>query len=643
VIVAALMLPGAVTARAQETTPPATAVAADAPDPTLPGVVEAFFDGAVLPLMVNNNSPSGVVVLARGGEVIFAKGYGFQDVERRIPVAPDLTLFRPGSVSKLFTWVAVMQLVEKGELDLDTDVNTYLENVTIRDAFEQPVTLRHILTHTPGFEDGALGYLIIEDPAKAVSLAEAMERYQPERVNPPGAHTAYSNYGAALAGLIVQTVSGVPFNEYVRENIFMPLGMESASFEEPLPEPLAGRMASSYAIESGAYVAKPFEIISSFGPAGGLSATGTDMLRFANAIRNGGELDGQRILRPETVETMLTQSFSHDDRMMGMALGFYAEDYEGARVVGHGGDTQWFHSLLGIDQTHDLTFFVSFGGAGGSTVRSSLMHAFYRAFYPRAEAPPVPPQDFAERGVRYAGSYGFWRANFSTIEKAMGLGGAPTVASTDDNTLVVSFGGKSKQYVEVDHNLFREMDPGVSMGAGISPRLIAFQEDDAGNVTGFVMDGLPFMSLRKLPTWATPNFNFTLLGLSFVVFLWVLLRRFFQRTAIRVLPDRERAAIRAAVLVAAANWMVLIVGAVVISAVQDQLILGVPLPWKLWLVLPILAVVAGLFLLYRTFGVWSHGLFNGRWARTRYTVVAVCGLALCWFYWYWNILGFQYM
>ena len=192
-----------------------------------PAVVEAFVDGLVKPLMKNNNSPSGTVAIARNGELIFAKGYGFQDVEQQIPVVADRTLFRPGSTSKLFTWVGVMQLVEQGKLDLDADVNEYLKTFKIKDTFERPVTLRDIMTHTPGFEDGGLGYLIIEDPDKAIPLRDAMERYQPARVNPPGAHSAYSNYGTALAGLIIANISGMEFAEYIQQNIFNPLGMNN--------------------------------------------------------------------------------------------------------------------------------------------------------------------------------------------------------------------------------------------------------------------------------------------------------------------------------------------------------------------------------------------------------------------------------
>ena len=171
----------------------------------------------------------------------------FEDVENLVPVDPAETLFRPGSISKLFTWVAVMQLVEQGKLDLDTDVNTYLETFQIKDTFEEPITLRHIMTHTPGFEDGGIGYLIISDADRVLPLAESMKRYQPERVNPPGAQTAYSNYATAIAGLIVANASGLSFNNYIQKYIFDPLAMNNSTFEEPLPTVLISSAGASEA------------------------------------------------------------------------------------------------------------------------------------------------------------------------------------------------------------------------------------------------------------------------------------------------------------------------------------------------------------------------------------------------------------
>jgi len=608
-----------------------------------PVALEAFIDGLVQPMMQSQNSPSGTVAIAKDGQLVFAKGYGYQDIEAGIPVDPAKTLFRPGSVSKLFTWVSVMQLVEQGRLDLDADVNTYLDGFRIRDTFDEPVTLRHILTHTAGFEDGALGYLIIDDPAKAVPLREAMEKYQPVRVNPPGKQTAYSNYATALAGLIVQNVSGEPFSEYVRKHIFEPLGMENSSFDEPLPEHLASNMAKSYRLDAGTFVEKPFEIITSFAPAGAQSATATDMVRFGQAILNGGELDGQRILAPETVELMLTRAFSHDDRLMGMALGFYEISENGTRLVGHGGDTQYFHSYLGIDHEHGLTFFVSFGASGGSQVRSAFTPGLYDEFYPAATERPEPPEGFMERAGRYAGNYAFWRSNFSKIEKALGLSGGVQVAPTKENTLVVALGGGAKQYAEVGENLFRQMDPGVSLIAGIAPEYIAFQENAAGEVTGFVMDGLPFMSLRKLPVYASSSFNLSLFGLSMLIFVAVVARRWYQRVAIRQMSDRDRAATKGAFLAALANLLVIVSGAIVISIVKDEMFSHIPTLFKVWLIMPIIATAAGLYLVYRAALVWQQGALAGVWARLRYTAVAAFALFMCWFYYYWNILGFQYL
>jgi CubicO group peptidase (beta-lactamase class C family) len=608
-----------------------------------PVALDAFMDGLVKPLMKTNSSPSGTVAIVRNGEPIFAKGYGFQDVDEQIPVDPARTLFRPGSVSKLFTWVAVMQLAEQGKLDLDADVNTYLETFSIRETFDEPITLRHIMTHTAGFEDGALGYLILDDPERIMPLRDAMERYQPARVNPPGKQTAYSNYATSLAGLIVEKVSGMSFADYVRQNIFEPLGMERSTFVEPLPEHLAADMAKSYAVEAGAFAEKPFEIISNFGPAGAQSATATDMVRFGQAILNRGELDGRRILDADTVNGMLTRAFSHDERLMGMALGFYEQDVNGVRLLGHGGDTRWFHSYLGIDQEHDLTFFISFGGQGGSVVRTAFTSAFYDEFFPRDSTRPEPPEDFAERAGRYAGAYAFWRGNFSTIEKALGLTGVVQVSPTGDGTLVVSLGGTAKQYAEVGENLFRELSPTISLISGISPEYLAFQESADGEITGFVMAGLPFMSLRRLPLLATPALNFTLLGFSMLVLVAVAAGRWYRRAAIRLLPAADRTAINAGFYAAAANLLVVISGVVVLSIVRDTLFTGIPPLFKAWLVAPIIAAAAGLYLLVRTVLVWRNGLLTGNWARARLTIVTACALFMVWFYYYWNILGFRYL
>ena len=177
--------------------------------------VAIFMDAYLTSQLAGYNTQGAVVAVVKDGEILFSGGYGYQDRENRIKMDPAVSLTRPGSISKLFTWVSVMQLYEQGLLDLDADVNTYLSSFQIPGTYEEPITMKHILSHTAGFEETALGYLITFDPEGAETLEYAMANYIPARVNPPGVVSSYSNYATALAGLIIQNLSGLSFNEYV--------------------------------------------------------------------------------------------------------------------------------------------------------------------------------------------------------------------------------------------------------------------------------------------------------------------------------------------------------------------------------------------------------------------------------------------
>src|SRR5258708_10237772 len=230
--------------------------------------VSAFLDG-FMPMQLQRENIAGVVVLVvKNGQVLFAKGYGYSDVDKKTSVSVDATLFRPGSISKLFTWTAVMQLVEQGKLDLDRDVSSYLD-FKIPATYSQPITLRNIMTHTPGFEE-QIKDLISEEGAPTTTLKEHLTRHMPERIFPPGTTPAYSNYGAALAGYIVERVSGRPFNDYVAENIFQPLGMTRSTFVQPLPPELKPLISAGY--EACARQRRPLEFVAT-PPLGPPSAT----------------------------------------------------------------------------------------------------------------------------------------------------------------------------------------------------------------------------------------------------------------------------------------------------------------------------------------------------------------------------------
>lgn len=606
--------------------------AQQAPDVTNPAIVEAFVDGLVKPLMKEHHSPSGVVAVMKDGEMIFSKGYGYIDVENRTPVDPETSLFRPGSISKLFTWISVMQLMEKGQLDLDADVNQYLKTFEVEDTWPgQPVTLRHIMSHTGGFEDGALGYLIIDDPDRIIPLHEALAKYQPTRINPPGQHTAYSNWGTALAGLIVANVSGVDFNSYVETNIFDVLGMKNASFVEPLPPELDANMAKAYRYEAGKYNEINYEIISNFGPAGALAASAHDMAIFARALLGGGEYGGGRILKAETLQQMVDEGFAHDPRVNGMGLGFIKRNFgaEDLNIYGHDGGTTVFLSHFGLSQKEDFMLFSSFSGPGAGPTHRAFVQGFYDAFFPRAVPHITPPADFAERAPKYAGIYNSWRNSFNGVEAIMRALSGTTVTAMPDNTLLIG----DTRYVEVDKNLFRAVDDYTQ---------IAFQEDSSGAISGFVIDGLGVMQFFPAPFYETSSFTFTMLGLSALVFVAVFMRLAYQWSAFRASQGLEKNVRRVSIAVAATNILFMVVILITVSGGIQPLMYEIPTLLKVGLILPIMATVAAFYHGYLAVQVWRNDLFGSVWARARLTIVSLMGLFMVWFYYYWNLLGFHY-
>ncbi|MGE5109363.1 MAG: serine hydrolase domain-containing protein, partial [Acidobacteriaceae bacterium] len=302
-IALSLLLPNLLIAQGPKPPTPTkkTVEAAPAPEPSS-GTHEltaadlgAFLDG-LMPLQLQREDIAGAVVLVvKDGKVLFAKGYGYSDVAKKTPVTPDGTLFRPGSVSKLFTWTSVMQLVEQGKLDLDRDVNDYLD-FKIPPRNGKPITLRNIMTHTSGMEE-AVQQLFIPDTKDLVPLDVYLKEHLPKRIFAPATLPAYSNYATTLAGYIVQRVSGQPFDDYVEQHIFNPLKMEHTTFRQPLTAAMAPMMSKGYSVAS--QPPKPFEVVQAF-PAGSVSATATDMSHFMIAHLQDGQYEGAQILKPET-------------------------------------------------------------------------------------------------------------------------------------------------------------------------------------------------------------------------------------------------------------------------------------------------------------------------------------------------------
>ncbi len=368
-------------------TPPATPTAPVNPTgahPLTTPDLEAFFDG-ILPLQLERSDVAGASVLVmKDGNILLEKGYGYADMKSKKPVDPATTIFRLASISKLFTWISVMQLEEQGKLDLDADVNRYLD-FQIRPAFGRPVTLRNLMTHTGGFEE-VVDDIIVTDPKHAVSLRDDLMHNQPMRLFPPGEIPAYSNYGVGLASYIVQRVSGESFENYVQQHIFSPLGMTHSSFYQPLEK----RLEYSDSLGYRGDTTKPpvgFEIFNPVG-AGGVSSSAGDMGRFGQALLNGGELDGQRILKAETLAQMWTPQFRASDQLPPICMGFYETWRNDLRWIGHEGDLIAFHSLFFVEPQQKLVLFASYNSSGGGgQPRPEMINYFSDRYFPAVAKP----------------------------------------------------------------------------------------------------------------------------------------------------------------------------------------------------------------------------------------------------------------
>nr|WP_295375160.1 serine hydrolase [uncultured Sphingosinicella sp.] len=394
--------------------PKAEAAAPAQPQPQLPTPPQltpqdanAWLDGFMPYALAEADIAGAVVSIVRDGQIVTQRGYGFADVASRRPVDPDRTLFRPGSVSKLVTWTAVMQQVEQGKIDLDADVNRYLD-FQIPPYRGQPVTMRQLLTHTAGFEE-QIKTLIENVPGQIPPYDALLKRWVPHRIFAPGTTPAYSNYGTSLAGYIVERVSGEKFDDYVERRIFAPLGMTNSTFRQPLPARLRPMMATGYKQASGDVV--PFELVGP-APAGSLSSTGTDMARFMMAHLGRGELNGQRIMRPETAQLMHKSALTMIPPLDRMRLGFFETNINGREVIAHLGDTGAFHSSLHLwlNENTGLYLSLSSGGDNGASngVRIGLFERFADRYFPgppEREALGVSQETTAQHAQLLAGNW----------------------------------------------------------------------------------------------------------------------------------------------------------------------------------------------------------------------------------------------
>ncbi|MCG3222413.1 MAG: beta-lactamase family protein, partial [Candidatus Heimdallarchaeota archaeon] len=351
------------------------------------------------------------ISVVKDGNLFFTRGYGYRDRWLLESVDPNGTLFRIGSISKTFNAIAVLQLVEDGLLDLDTDVNEYLSAFQIPSTYPEPITLRHLLTHSAGFEESAF-QLISDSPYYLEPLEDILKNGIPNRVRAPGIATAYSNYGTTLAGYIVEQKSGKDFAQYVKDEIFTPLGMNKTSFEQPLPHGLDDAMSVGFDENKEP---EYFEYVSVV-PAGAGSATAVDMSILMLALLNNGTYNGARILENETMQIMQEDQFIAHPNLPNVNLGLYELDINNKHIIAHGGDTIFFHSYMFMFPEEDLGVFISYNSINGGIATREFFSVFVNRYFPFPGRIIEPMMDYKKGLRKFAGFYVPTRRFYSNIE-----------------------------------------------------------------------------------------------------------------------------------------------------------------------------------------------------------------------------------
>ncbi len=647
---AALLALGLVTATAAAQQPatevppvmqaPATS-AAPPPADAMPGPtdrltatdLEAWLDGFMPYALEQTDVAGSVVVVVKDGQVLLQKGYGFSDLAKRTPVDPERTLFRPGSVSKLFTWTAVMQLVEQGKLDLDADVNTYID-FKIPPYDGKPVTLRNIMTHTAGMEEVIRG-LIANDEKEILPLAATLKHWVPKREYAPGSTPAYSNYATALAGYIVERTAGVTFDQYIEQNIFAPLGMQHSTFRQPIQAHLKAMTSKGYKTASDGEE-QPYEYIN-LAPAGSLASPGSDMGRFMIAHLNNGAFGDKRILREETARQMHGTGQASVGPLNRMMLGFYETTANGHRAIAHGGDTQWFHSDLQLFLDDNIGIYVSTNSSGkegtARLIRDGLVSGFVNRYLPgpaRKEG-GVDTTTAKQHAQLLAGSYISSRRAGSNFMNLVYMLGQTKVVANEDGTISVpmlgTYSGAPKKW--------REISPFVWQDTSSGDRLAADVVD--GRVTRFSAEPLAaIMVFQRASWWQSPAVFMTLLfgslaALLLTVLAWpvsALVRRHYGvRYALAGADARAHRWIRIAslaVLVAMGGMI-----AMIFVMMSDLAMMS---PGKDGMVIVVRALTTLILPLGAAVALWNAWTVlrskRSRWAKLWGVVLAIACLAL---------------
>ena len=434
------------------------AAPARAQDETDVAAVADLIDARVDAILEEHEVPGAAAALVVDGEPVHTEAYGEAVVEDGVPFATD-TAYYTGSLAKLFTTAAALRLVEDGRLDLDADVNDRLTGLQVPDTHPgEPVTLRHLLTHTSGFEDRIVGWGAW-DGEEMPSLADFAADHLPERLREPGTLVTYNNYDMVLAGVLIEEASGQSYPDYVAEHVFAPLGMDDSRVV--LEEPAKGAdVAEGYRYADGQVPTEGrISPATSAGP--GVLTSAEDMSRFMIALAEADPALGDGV-----AEQMTTRQFGADDRMPGM--GFSLQEYAGpdGDVWFKDGDLPGYHSAMALAPDQGVGIQIAFNGDGTDAAETTwAAKELVRDVLNELDALPTPAAletVGADDLDRYAGEYVSTRTTRSDFTELTRVFAPVAVAVADGGLVTTGLSGDpeagEQHWTPVGDGLFREQD-----------------------------------------------------------------------------------------------------------------------------------------------------------------------------------------
>lgn len=571
--------------------------------------------------------PGALVMIVSDGEILLSRGYGFSNLETREHVHPNKALLRMGSISKLLTTTAVLQLAEQGKLNLQEDVNRYLTTFQLDDPFPAPVRVFNLLTHTSGFDERNIGSAALEESG-VIPLGKYLARRMPPVVRPPGDMISYSNHGFTLAGYLVELVSGVPFADYVHEHILKPLGMNRSGFN--LPQNVRKDVITGYLFENKQHIAAPFDFFND-GPADAFITSAPDMARFMISNLQQGRFGNARILKPETVSEMEKLQYTHHPGMPGWCYGYWEMYRNGVRAIVHDGCVFGSTSRVLLVPEKNFGFLivtnidVTNHGDLTSIITARLLDHCFPA--EKRFRRPEPTGDFEKRAHSYEGEYRHVCYASRTLEKlGLLMGFAPEI-SVKASAGVLTM--EDREYVETEPFFFEQVT-GRSFAS--------FRTNQAGEMTNLFIDTDAFERIRW---YDTNRFQLTLAGtcLSFFAIVCIV-------SLIRLLRRRPEDPLKGLDAVAGITGVFHLIFIAVLEATflhkrLFELSYGVPPGLKAALVLPLAAVLLTVLLWMLLFRSWRRRT-GTLMARLYFSSTACVAAVFLWVLHYWNLIGFHY-